>query len=214
MGFDGRWCAGLLLIVVLWGNIAAGREGGRGSEITVLVNNSAGVSPPVLNQSEGEAARIFRAAGIDIVWVNCGGEAALADDACRRVLGSNEFMVHIVSKGKTSSDLVFGLAFLAEDGGGKYSDVFYDRVEQAHRRSGADVSSLVGTVAAHELGHLLLGSHAHSYEGIMAAVWNEETLRHMEMGGLLFTRDQASRMRGRIRRDRMTLVRVGASTEK
>jgi hypothetical protein len=214
MKFDGRYCVGLLGMVVLWGNMAAGREGGRSSEITVLVNNSAGVSQPVLNQAEVEAARIFRAAGIDIVWVNCASEAALADGACRRVLGSDEFVVHIVLKGKTSSDLVFGLAFLAEDGDGKYSDIFYGRVEQAHRKFGADVSRLVGTVAAHELGHLLLGSHAHSYGGIMAAVWKEDTLRHMEMGDLLFSRDQASRMRGRIRGDRMTLVSAGTSVGK
>jgi hypothetical protein len=209
MEFDRRCGVGSLVIVLLWGNMAVGSN--RHSEITVLVNNSAGISEPVLRHAEGEAARIFRAAGIDVVWVDCLRGATLADDRCRRVPGPNEFVVHIVANGTTSSDRVFGLAFLGQDGAGKYSDIFYDRVAQAHRESGADVSSLVGTVAAHELGHLLLGSHAHSYKGIMARAWNAEILRDMEMGILLFTPDQASRMRARIGGGGMTLVRVGAS---
>jgi hypothetical protein len=210
MGFGCRCYLGVLVVVGLWGNIAAGREGGRSSEITVLIYNSAGISVPVLSRAEVEAARIFRAAGIDIVWVDCSNGAAMVDEACHGVSGSNYFVLHIVSKGRTSSELVFGLAFLAQDGAGKYSDVFFDRVEQAHGQFGANVSQLLGTVASHELGHLLLGSHAHAYNGIMAPVWREEILRHMDMGTLLFTPDQASLMKRRIRDSEMSLASTGA----
>jgi hypothetical protein len=119
--------------------------------------------------------------------------------------------LQIAAKGRTSSDLVFGVAFLAQDGDGKYSNVFYDRVERAHSDFGAPVSRLLGAVSAHELGHLLLGSHAHSNAGIMTPVWKEEVLRRMEMGSLLFNSDQATRMRTRIRRGERTLVSMGAS---
>jgi hypothetical protein len=191
--------------------MAVGREGNGGQEIRVLINNSAGVSVAILNQAKVEASRIFRAAGIEIDWVDCLG-TRVEDDACRRVPpGSNDFVLHIVAKGKTSSDLVFGLSFLGEDGEGKYSDIFYDPVQQGHRELGADVPTLLGTVAAHELGHLLLGLHAHSYAGIMAAVWNEDALRNLRMGGLRFSDDQAARMRARIRGGERTLVRVTAS---
>lgn len=214
MGFHWRCCVGLLGIVLSGGNLAAGREGGGGAEITVLVNNSAGVSQAVLNQAESEAARIFRAAGIDIVWVDCVLGTNMVDDACRRVPGRDNFVLHLVPEGRTSSDWVFGLAFLGEDGAGKYSDVFYDRVQQLQREVGTPSSRLLGAVAAHELGHLLLGSHAHSYAGIMAAVWEKETLRHIEMGGLLFSRDQATRIRARVSGDERTLVSVGPGTGK
>ena len=210
MRFQYRRCAGLAAVVLLWGNMAAGREANGGHEIRVLVNNSAGVSVAILNQAKVEASRIFRAAGIEIDWVDCPG-TRVEDDACRRVPGSNDFVLHIVAKGKISSDLVFGLSFLGKDGEGKYSDIFYDPVQQGHRELGADVPTLLGTVAAHELGHLLLGLHAHSYAGIMAAVWNEEALRNLRMGGLRFSGDQAARMRARIRGGERTLVRVTAS---
>jgi hypothetical protein len=118
-------------------------------------------------------------------------------------------MLNIVPEGKTSSDLVFGLAFLDKDGSGRYGDVFFNRVAAAQRAFGADVSQLLGSVAAHELGHLLLGSHAHASSGIMSAVWTGDVLRHMEMGVLLFTREQASLKRTRIRGERVSLASVG-----
>jgi hypothetical protein len=107
-------------------------------------------------------------------------------------------VLHIVPTGKTSSDLVFGLSFLGEDGDGKYSDVFLDRIEETRRASGKDLSRLLGTVAAHELGHLLLGNHAHSLAGVMTPIWKEKTLRYADMGCLLFTREQAALMRTRL----------------
>jgi hypothetical protein len=216
MGFDFRRLMGMLVILGLLASAeAVTAEAGRnGAEITVLVNDSAGISRRVLNQAESEAGRIFRAAGINVVWLECPPGAVMVDDACRHVPGTNDFVLHIVSTGRTSSDLVFGVAFLAEDGAGKYSDIFYDRVERAHGEFGTPVSHLLGTVAAHELGHLLLGSHAHSHAGIMAPVWEKETLRQMEMGSLLFNRDQASRMRARINVGERTLVSLAASAGK
>jgi hypothetical protein len=207
MGFRCRRCEGLAAVVLLWGNMAAGREGNGGQQIRVLVNNTAGVSVAILNQAKVEASRIFRSTGIEIDWADCPKAVDVTeDDACRRVPGSNDFVLHIVAKGRTSSDLVFGLSFLGEDGAGKYSDIFYDRVQQAHRELGADVPTLMGTVAAHELGHLLLGLHAHSYAGIMAAVWKEEALRNLGMGSLQFSGDQADRMRARIGGGERTMV--------
>lgn len=209
MRLGGRWCARFVAIVLLGVNVAASREAKSATEITVLVNNSAGVSAEILTQAKAEASRIFRTAGVEIDWVDCPRAADIVEgDACRRVPGPSDFVLHIVAKGKTSSDLVFGLSFLGEDGAGKYSDLFYDRVQQAHRELGADVASLLGSVAAHELGHLLLGLHAHSYVGIMAAVWNEDALRNMGMGGLRFNRDQAAGIRARIQAGEGTVARV------
>lgn len=206
MGFNAGGWLGMMVAVLFCGNPAAGLVGDRDSQITVLMTNSAGVREPVLRQAEAEAARIFHAARIDIVWVNCGAREDPIDEDCSRVPGSNEFVVHIVPSGKTSSDLVFGVAFLGEDGKGTYANIFYDRVKEAHRELGAEISRLVGMVAAHELGHLLLGFHAHTCAGIMTAVWKENVVSQMQMGNLWFTREQALRMRARIDDGRRMLV--------
>jgi hypothetical protein len=187
------------LNVLLWGKIAAAKTAGNEDvEITVLVQDSTKLSASVLKGAEKETARIFRAAGIGIAWVDCSGGSSRVDDACYQVPGPAQFVLHIVSTGETSSDLVFGLAFLDEDGAGKYSDVFLDRIEEAHRAFGWDISRLLGTVVAHELGHLLLGNQAHSYAGVMTPVWRGEVLQRENMGCLLFTHQQASRMRRRL----------------
>jgi len=195
-----RRSSGLLVVisalVLLCGNIAAESNESSEPEITVLVQNSATLSAEIVNESELETARIFRSAGIAITLVNC--FAGGVKEVCGQTLGPRQFVLHIVPAGKTSSDLVFGLAFLDDRGTGKYSDVFLDRIEEACRQSGADLSRLLGTVAAHELGHLLLGSNAHSYAGVMTAVWKERTLRYESMGFLLFTHQQGSLMRARI----------------
>lgn len=197
MGFNFRFYMGPQLAVLLWVGIASAASGNR-LQITVLVNDSAGVAPSVLSAAEVEAARVFTAAGIEISWVDRLRGSSPNGDARRHVPGSDEFVLHIVPTGKTSTDSVFGEAFLAEDGSGKYTDVFFDRVEDAHRKFGVNVARLLGTVAAHELGHLLLGLRAHSRTGIMTPIWEEESVRKMEMGRLVFTEDQSKLMRRRI----------------
>ncbi len=110
-----------------------------------------------------------------------------------------QFVVRIVPESFGPTDTVFAVAFLGIDGTGNYRDVFWDRCEGMHRDSGVNAALLLGTVAAHEVGHLLLGSNAHSAIGIMAPHWEQEELRHAGMGSLLFTPEQSVRMRTRIR---------------
>jgi hypothetical protein len=199
MGFKRKHLWGFLAVLLGVGVAAAE---GIPARITVLVNDSAGVPAEVLKQAEQEAGRIFRPAGVEVSWVNCGEETVMEDGLCSEVPGANRFVLHIVPTGKTSSDLVFGVAFLGEDGRGKYCNVFFDRIQDGHRDLGASTSQLLGTVAAHELGHLLLGSHSHSRRGIMEPVWKEEAIRQTGMGTFLFTAEQGELMRERIGRER------------
>ena len=207
MGFTSG--ARFLAVVLLLGQVAWG-SGARGTnpEITVLVMNTAKLPHATIRSAEAEAQRIFRAAGIETEWIDC-----FRVQTCHHVLGPHEFVLNIVSDGKTSTDLVFGVAFLGPEGLGKYSDVFFNRMEAAYASNGRNIVRLLGTVAAHELGHLLLGSHAHSNAGIMTAIWKEETLHRADMGGLLFSRAQAELMKARIEQ-RKTLFAGTASGTK
>jgi hypothetical protein len=194
MGF--AHSAGAFLGIVLLCGIGANAE----TSIAVVVNDSAKVGPAILLEAEKETTRLFRAAGISIRWLHCG-----KTNACHRELLPDEFVLHIVPAGKTQDDFVFGEAFLGQDGRGQYSDVFFDRVRRTGKDS--DVGRLLGVVAAHELGHLLLGSHGHSQLGIMQPVWERDCVRRISMGMLLFTPDQARSMRRRIEQDYAVRVR-------
>jgi hypothetical protein len=168
------------------------------SHITVFVNDGVGVDHAILKRAETEASRLFRPAGIAIEWRNC----ADTHD-CRRPPRTNEFVLHIVSQGRTQSDFVFGEAFLGTDGKGVYADVFFDRLRQAGARP--NIAQLLGAVSAHELGHLLLGSHSHALIGIMEPTWGPESLRRISMGTLTFTSEQHRSMKSRLQSENLAV---------
>jgi hypothetical protein len=70
-----------------------------------------------------------------------------------------------------TSRLPLGQSFV-DDVGGKYATVFLEPVVE--RATEADVSweIVLGYAAAHEIGHLLLGSQAHTPWGLMKATWD------------------------------------------
>jgi hypothetical protein len=205
MGFTARSKWGVVWAVVLYGSVCA--EAGRAAaqvRVLVFINNNARIPTEVVDRAGTEVVRIFRAAGIELEWVNCSSENPIRK--CRVVFGGKELVLHVVPRGTTSNDSVYGEAFVGGDGRGKYIDVFWDQIGEAHRDRGFNVAELFGAVAAHEIGHLLLGLHAHSWIGIMAPVWDEETLKHVGMGDLRFSREQALQMRERMRSDQMNVA--------
>jgi hypothetical protein len=178
--------------------VARNKIGEDKPAITILVNNTAQLPLADLAKSESEAGRIFRQSGIAVTWVDCSSKSA--GETCRHTVAPNQFVLQIAARGQTSTDTIFGVSFLGSDGTGTYSDVFYDRIQQVHRESGVDRIRLLATVAAHEIGHLLLGFHSHSLTGIMSPHWSKEELRRIGMGCMQFTPEQSSRMRARIAR--------------
>ena len=72
-----------------------------------------------------------------------------------------------------------GVAFLSPDGTGRYSDVFWKRTQSLHASSNVDLGGILGSVIAHEMGHLLLGSNAHAISGIMRPHWESGELHRI-----------------------------------
>ena len=201
MGFSGRgvWWG---MIVLLCAGVAAARVGPSDSiEIIVVVNNSVRIPAAVLRQAEVEAERIFALSGIQIRWLECAPGLG-TEDPCQRVPGANEFVAQFVRTGQTSLDSILGVAFVGRDGDGKYCDIFFDRIQETVRTTRTGLAQLLATVIAHELGHLLLGSHSHSFFGILMPHWNQEELQRIAMGDLLFSKGEALRMRMRLQSQR------------
>jgi len=194
MGFHAKNLWGLCFAVVLAASLAGIAAA---QQITVEVYNGAAVSPWQLKRGEAEAGRILAVAGVQIAWLNC-ADSSTVGTQCLAPDEPNVFVLHIVSEGRTSTDSVFGEAFMGEGGTGKYCDIFFRRILDKNRETGVNVTQLLGAVASHELGHLLLGSHAHSRIGIMEPIWEKESLRAIQMGTFLFTSDQAASMRARV----------------
>jgi hypothetical protein len=168
--------------------------------IMVRLYSEVQLAPRTLGQAEQESVRIFRQAGIEIDWVECGTFMRPADPRCKISPDPEHLVMRIVRKASSAADSVFGMAFLSEtDGRGAYGDVFFGSVERLHQECGVSVGRVLGYVMAHELGHLMLGTKAHTAMGIMQPHWSSEQLRAISQGSLLFTPEQATLMRKRLR---------------
>lgn len=170
------------------------------ARVTISVYNDAEVPADVLKPAENEASQVFRHAGIEVSWLNCRVPAVSEEEspACRETEFPHHLHLRIVLRSLGLKGETMGISFQADDGSGCYADLFYEPMEQLHQSDGADIASLLGHVAAHEIGHLLLGTNSHSAEGIMQAHWTAEGLANSKAGGLVFLEREAHRMRARL----------------
>ncbi|MFN7992742.1 MAG: hypothetical protein U0Q18_04035 [Bryobacteraceae bacterium] len=173
--------------------------------IAVLVYNYAAVSPGVLADTEAEAARVYLRAGIRIEWLDC---PLTPNDAVQfpmcHIVGPTALVLRILppsmSEHIRQANESIGLAMLPEDGSfAIVANVFWYDAKRLADRHGMRYGLVLGHIAAHEIGHLLLGPGSHSLQGIMRAPWRPNDLYIMAGRSMLFTPSEASRMRTNIR---------------
>jgi hypothetical protein len=175
-------------------------------QVSVSVYNDAQVPSDILTRAEQRAARIFSRAGLDVTWLNCPHIKSAGGAVCSQLLPGH-LAIRIISRiASSTNDTAFGVAFLAADGIGSYSDVFWRRAQELHASSNVGLPDILGSVIAHEMGHLLLGSNAHAISGIMRAHWESGELRGITMGTLIFLPEQSKRMRVRIATSKPLLI--------
>ena len=166
--------------------------------ITVRVLNPARVPARTAAEAERTAADIFKQAGVEIGWVDC-----YSSDACRREPGRLELWLHLLDKPPaTLSGDALGYALLthAPRSDGSYAAVSWPVVRQLADSMEIEPGTVLGAAIAHELGHLLLNSHAHSHDGVMAGRLRPPELIRAARGELRFEDQQAEAMRREIRR--------------
>lgn len=180
---------------------------GERPQVLVSVVNNAGVDDATILLAENTASRIYEQAGPSIIWKNCRPQPEPKPERCVQTVDSRHLVLRIEHHGRTLDTDVYGVAFLGKDGFGTYCDVFYDRIVELHHQGKASEATILGIVAAHELGHLLLGSHAHSAIGIMRPQLQPEDFWAPKPGTTTFSRQQAQRIS-----DRLALVQAEASS--
>jgi hypothetical protein len=194
-----KTCA--LWFVLLIGSVLAPSGAGwsqdahiGGPVLMVAVYDDAGVGHEIVQRAEAQAGRLFGEAGVAVSWRNPRWEVFLPEaDGQKRFLH-----VHIVRRPHALAEDVFGTAFIDEEGHGRQADIFYDRIANLSTRGAQDRAVLLGAVMAHEVGHLLLGPHAHAPAGIMCGRWDADKLQLAIVGLAGFNAEQAMRMRQRI----------------
>jgi len=168
--------------------------------VTISVYDEAGVPGDVLTAGEKEASRVFWEAGIEVKWLNCKVPAASEEESrmCREAVSLGHFHLGIVRESLGSKRETMGISFVADDGSGSYADLFYEPMKELHKSDGTSLASLLGHVAAHEVGHLLLGANSHSEAGIMRPHWTAGELGNTGGGRLVFTGKESRKMKERL----------------
>jgi hypothetical protein len=184
---------------------AQGAPGTRPLEpaLTISVHDYANVPAQLLSAAEGEAHRIFHHAGVETVWLNCSPKLEKIQPGGCYIADSTHLVVkvlrHAISAQVRDRPEVLGLATLDEKGVGFYGYIFYDRVQRLAEKRRLK-HRLLGSVLAHETGHLMMGSNSHSIWGIMSGQLDGEGLRRVSEGALFFAPLESRVMHDRLGR--------------
>ena len=127
------------------------------------------VQPHILELAEKQAARIYKHAGATMVW-----------RAAHETVVDAGFTVRLVIQAEfrgvsgAASPFLMGAApeTAVECGGVPY--LFFDRIMAFSNIMLRNPARVLGTVAAHEVGHVLLRPQGHSTEGLMRASWKPD----------------------------------------
>src|ERR1700722_8517024 len=180
------------------------------SKIQVFVYNYDGVSSQTLAQAERTANRIYLYAGIKIQWLDCPLASKDADQFpdCQVVPGPTRLALRILSQ---------SMADRVRQTDGSFAimaNVFSHDAEQLADRNGMRRGAMLGHLAAHELGHLLLGAGSHSSRGIMHVPWCVKELELITQGLMTFTPSEAERMRTNIQAREVTSRKLGVGIQR
>ncbi|HUA59507.1 MAG TPA: hypothetical protein VML19_12175 [Verrucomicrobiae bacterium] len=192
-----RGTAAVLFLVLL--RIAAASHHGsmqlpRPAKVHIRLSDLAGVPDKIREQAEDTVIALYRKAGLEIDFVNCETGPRLP---CRLDPGSSDFSVQILKHrpshlhGDTTG---FAILVPTDKLNDSYAAVSQPAVESAARELDAPVAEVLAASLAHEIGHLLLHSSAHSRNGIMSARMDQRQMRLLERGELTFTPDEAARL--------------------
>ena len=201
-----KLASGLILSFLF---VANPSEAGRASQstpnndlvaITIGLYDYAHTKPVQLLQAEQTAAAILLKAGLKAVWLACpvANDTSPSTPACA-VPGDPTHLTLRLVPGAMFGRLRFvdgdALGFAAL--GAELSCdawISYDRVKDVAVEQRLTFERLLGSVMAHELGHLLLNENRHSDTGLMHGHWSRAELLAIECARLVFSDTEGKRI--------------------
>jgi hypothetical protein len=150
------------------------------------------------------AGDILLASSVPTSWPDCAPSPKPKQTAggfvCDRPMSDGEVAVRLVRDTAPHAgfqgDLPLGYSLIdAPRRRGALATIYLDRVEWIAADAGVDARIVLGRAIAHEIGHMLLGTTAHSSGGLMRAIWSRQTLEQGNAADWLFTPPDAAALR-------------------
>jgi hypothetical protein len=131
--------------------------------LMVRMYDAYGIPDDAKASARASVDRIMSSAGISVTWTLC---------PCGEGVRGTEVVVRTLSSPPTNDPGLLGFSYInVEQRSGTLATVFADRVHALAQVAGADEGELLGRAMAHEIVHLLLGTHQHTESGLMRAHW-------------------------------------------
>src|SRR5262249_53527311 len=184
---DARFRTFALPVAVLSFLSAPGRSAEREAPVAVFVDDRAAVPGALLDEGKKGAAQIARRAGFRIVWLAEQPGPDGPDAVAIRLIVQPRFL----GRPGRESQFLMGAAPESAAECGSVVYLFFDQIVQFADLRRVDPALVTGIVAAHEIGHVLLGRRSHSPEGLMRGDWSADDLRRAASGGLIFSPKEA-----------------------
>jgi len=217
----GGWALSLVLAASCYGHpedaaIPATRND---ATITIRVLNYAQVKPAALLPAERAASEILRKAGVDPVWVECGGgQTGWLEPGCSSPVTPLDLVVNLLPRSLAQPlhfrDETLGAA--VESAGkdfGFFAYVFYDNVKDCAVHENLDLPQLLGDTIVHELAHLLLGTNSHSNYGVMSPCWRGREFLAVKQSRLSFSSSEEKRLQATLAARTLAASSSSASPE-
>ena len=163
--------------------------------VTIRVYDSAGVTPRDRTAALKVAGAILSRAELEALWIVCTpARDGKSQPGCDAAPASHELVVRLTYSSPTAEDgnsRAFGYSLIdATTSTGTLSTVFVDRVDWLAATGKAVRADVLGRAIAHEIGHQILGSNAHSPRGLMRETWTSEELTRNRPEDWQFSREQ------------------------
>ena len=188
----GAWRAGTVVGSLAMLASAAGAE----TVVRARVLDHGGTGTGVIRAAETIVDRVYGSSGVTFAWQSCDPSRDPSTDGCIGPAGPNDVSIRITDRlletENRGSDIQGGCAIhLREWAASGIVYVYSDRVRRVSEEGGVSPELVLGTIMAHEVGHLLLPS-GHSTRGIMRSLMTQQEWALAEHGRLQFTKAQGT----------------------
>jgi hypothetical protein len=161
--------------------------------VTIRTYDGYGVAAADLQTGIAVASATLSGAGVKTVWIDCRAETA--PDRCRAVADRSEIIVRITRASGLAGGVLGTAAVDTAAGEGSLATLYADRIAAHASAAGSDPGVLLGRAAAHEIGHLLIGTTAHARSGLMSARWSRADLQRRFAREWRFSAEEARQIR-------------------
>lgn len=203
MGGYVQFRCSLAAAAVIAASSAASAEDTSTPSLRLLVYNYAAVRSEWVRGARESVTRIYRDAGIDILWIDPlsdEGRTSVELEARRSATFTVRVMIRPKrnwGQRKSNAESVMGDALPADACAGTVS-LFYEQLLEVTGKYHQPIADVLALALAHEIGHVLLPPPSHSTAGVMQPTWDGDDIRRAVLGHPRFNPEQVDAIRKRV----------------